>query len=50
MVGILITSMIWWDHPNLFKHLSLPYIRRDFSWKRLSKELRLMKVGLAKNV
>jgi hypothetical protein len=20
MVGILLTSLIWWDHPNLFNH------------------------------
>jgi hypothetical protein len=35
MVGILIAYLIWWDHPNLFNHLSFPYIKRDFSWKRL---------------
>jgi hypothetical protein len=50
MVGILLASLILWDHPNLFNHLSFPYIRRDLSWKRLSKELRLMKVELAKIV
>jgi hypothetical protein len=30
MVGILIAYLIWWDHPNLFNHLSFPYIKRDF--------------------
>jgi hypothetical protein len=37
MGGILLTSLIWWDHPNLFNHLSFSYIMMDFSWKRLSK-------------
>jgi F0F1-type ATP synthase membrane subunit b/b' len=37
MVGILFASLIWWDHPNLFNHLSFSYIMMDFSWKRLSK-------------
>jgi hypothetical protein len=37
MVGILLASLIWWDHPNLFNHLSFSYIMMDFSWKRLSK-------------
>jgi hypothetical protein len=46
MVWILLTSLIWWDHPNLFNHLSLPYIKRDFSWKRL----RLMKVDVGTGV
>jgi hypothetical protein len=40
MVGILLASLIWWDHPNLFNHLSFPYIKRDFSWKRLSKKVK----------
>jgi hypothetical protein len=44
MVGILLASLVWWDHPNLFNHLSFPYIKRDFSWKRLS----LMKVDSIK--
>jgi hypothetical protein len=46
MVRILLASLIWCDHPNLFNHLSFPYIKRDFSWKRL----RLMRVELAKIV
>ena len=50
MVEILLAFMIWWDHPNIFNHLSFPYIRRYFSWKRFSKKLRLMKVELAKIV
>jgi hypothetical protein len=35
MVRILLGSLIWQDHPNLFNHLFFPYIKRDFSWKRL---------------
>ena len=37
MVGSLLASLIWWDHPNLFNHLSFSYIMMDSSWKRLSK-------------
>ena len=46
MVGILLSSLIWCDHPNIFNHIYFPYIKRDFSWKRL----RLMRVELAKIV
>jgi hypothetical protein len=35
MVWISLACLIWWDHPNIFNHLSFPYIKRDFSWKRL---------------
>jgi len=35
MVMILLTSLIWWDHPHLFNHFSLSYIINAFSWKRL---------------
>jgi hypothetical protein len=38
MVWILLTSLIWWDYPNIFNHISFPYIKRDLSWKRLSKK------------
>ena len=44
MVGILLASLIWWDHPNLFNHLSFPYIKMHFSCKRR----RLMKVDSSK--
>jgi hypothetical protein len=37
MVGILLTSMIWWDHPHPFNHFYFSYIMMGFSWKRLSK-------------
>jgi hypothetical protein len=39
MVGILLASLIWWDHPNLFNHLSFSYIRMGFSWIRLRKQV-----------
>jgi hypothetical protein len=38
MVGILLGSLIWWDHPNLFNHISFSYIMMDLSWKMLSKQ------------
>jgi hypothetical protein len=34
MVGILLASLIWWDHPNLFNHLSFPYIRIPFPFRQ----------------
>jgi hypothetical protein len=38
MVGILLASLIWWDHLDLFNHLSFFYIMMDLSWKGLSKK------------
>ena len=35
MVGILLVSMIWWDHPNPFNHFYFSYIMTSFSWKWL---------------
>jgi hypothetical protein len=35
MVGILLASLIWWDHPNIFNRFSFPYIKRDLSWKSI---------------
>ena len=30
MVGILLASLIWWDHRNLFNHLSLILYKEVF--------------------
>ena len=36
MVVILLVSLIWWDHSHPCNHLTLSYILKGFSWKRLS--------------
>ena len=36
MVTILLTSLIWWDHPHPFNHFIFSYIIIGFSWKILS--------------
>jgi hypothetical protein len=48
MVGIPLASLIWWDHPNLFNHLSLSFIMMDFSWKRLRKKKEISSKELMK--
>ena len=37
MVIISLASMICWDHSHPCNHLTLSYILKGFSWKRLSK-------------
>jgi hypothetical protein len=37
MVILVLDSMILWDHSYPSNYIILPYILREFSWKRLSK-------------
>jgi hypothetical protein len=30
MVGILLASLIWWDHPNIFKPSLFPLYKEGF--------------------
>jgi F0F1-type ATP synthase membrane subunit b/b' len=54
MVGILFTSLIWRDHPNIFNCLSFSYIMIYFSWKRLinikKERERMIKQGINEGI